>query len=221
MQIKPGSCHDPKVLRGVFKGFLNRAIRICSKIYLDEEIDFLKNVFKENGYKEEELQKMINEVKSKQTRDTNGDRIEETGRAASDTRSIETISLPWIPGVSPRLKKAYRKAGYKVVFRSGRSIGNILTTRNKSRLPANSHPGVYEVPCSCSTPAYRGETKKRISTRLGEHKTYIEKEEWRKSGVALHSRQCNGKIEFEKAKTVAIINNKLERKARETESWLL
>ena len=114
------------------------------------------------------------------------------------------------------MKKAYRKAGYKVVFRSGRSIGNILTTRKISKLPANSHPGVYEVPCSCSTPAYRGETKKRISTRLEEHKTYIEKEEWRKSGVALHSRQCNGKIEFEKAKTVAIISNKFERKVRET-----
>ena len=216
VQIKPQSCHDPKVLRGVFKGFLIRATRICSKNYLDEEIEFLKNVFKENGYKEEDLQKLIDEVKSKQARDANGDRLEETNQTTNDTGSLETISLPWIPGVSTRLKKAYKKAGYKVVFKSGRSIGNILTARNKSKLPANSHPGVYEIPCSCNTPAYRGETKKRISTRLGEHKTYIEKEEWKKFGVALHSRQCSGKIEFEKARTVAVIDNKFERKIRET-----
>ena len=216
VQIKPDSCHDPKVLRGIFKGFLNRAIRICSKKYLDKEIDFLKNIFEENGYKEEELQKMIAEVKSKQMRDTNAGTMEETGQATNDTANRETITLPWIPGISPRLKKAYRKAGYKVAFRSGQSIGSILTTRNKSKLPPNSRPGVYEVPCSCKIPAYRGETKKRVSTRLGEHRTYIEKAEWKKSGVALHSNQCSGKIEFEKAKTVAVINNKFERKIRET-----
>ena len=216
VQIRPESCHDPKVLCGVFKGFLNRAIRICSKKYLDKEIDFLKNVFEENGYKEEELQKLIDEVKSKQTRDTNEGRIEETNQATDDGGIRETITLPWIPGVSPRLKKAYRKAGYKVAFKSGRSIGSILTTRNKSKLPANSRPGVYQIPCSCRIPPYRGETKKRISTRLGEHETYIAKEEWKKSGVALHSRLCSGNIEFEKAKTVAVISNKFERKIRET-----
>ena len=110
-----------------------RPARICSKNYLDEEIEFLKYVFKENGYKEEDLQKLIDEVKSKQARDANGDRLEETNQTTNDTGSLETISLPWIPGVSTRLKKAYKKAGYKVVFKSGRSIGNILTTRQKSK----------------------------------------------------------------------------------------
>ena len=42
VQVKPESCHDPKILRGIFKGFLNRAFRICSKKYLDEEIEFLE-----------------------------------------------------------------------------------------------------------------------------------------------------------------------------------
>ena len=51
---------------------------------------------------------------------------------------------------------------------------------------------------------------------MGEHETYIAKEEWKKSGVALHSRLCSGNIEFEKAKTVAVISNKFERKIRET-----
>ena len=32
----------------------------------------------------------------------------------------------------------------------------------------------------------------------------------------MHSRQCSGKIEFEKARTVAVIDNKFERKIRET-----
>ena len=34
----------------VFKGFLSRAYKICSKCYIDEEIQFLIDVFTGNGY---------------------------------------------------------------------------------------------------------------------------------------------------------------------------
>lgn len=65
-------------------------------------------------------------------------------------------------------------------------------------------------------PPYRGETKKRILTRLSEHETNVDKEEWGKSAVALHSSRCDGRIQFEKAKTVAVVSGKFERKIRET-----
>ena len=35
---------------GVFKGFLSRALYICSENYLAKETDFLINVFAENGH---------------------------------------------------------------------------------------------------------------------------------------------------------------------------
>ena len=44
----------------------------------------------------------------------------------------------------------------------------------------------------------------------------MEKEEYEKSGVALHSRTCPGEIDFEGAETVAVIHNKFNRKVRET-----
>ena len=50
VQIKPESSHDPKILEGVFKGFVNRAISLCNGKYQEEEIEFLKNVFHKNGY---------------------------------------------------------------------------------------------------------------------------------------------------------------------------
>ena len=71
------------------------------------------------------------------------------------------------------------------------------------------------IPCSCGITAYRGETKKRISTRIEEHKKNVEKEEWKKSAVALHSKHCPGMINFEEAKTVAIVREKFNRKVRE------
>ena len=35
---------------GLFKGFLSRALQICSENYLAEDLDFLINVFAENGH---------------------------------------------------------------------------------------------------------------------------------------------------------------------------
>ena len=121
-----------------------------------------------------------------------------------------------IPGVSPKLKKAYRKAGYKVVFKSGRNIGDILTAKNKTKLPKNSRPGVYKIPCSCGITPYRGETKKRICTRVNEHVENVKKGEWEKSAVAEHSKNCPGNILFDNAETVAVVNKAFERKVRET-----
>ena len=35
---------------GVFKGFLSRAYKICTEKYLQSEIDFLIDIFRENGH---------------------------------------------------------------------------------------------------------------------------------------------------------------------------
>ena len=124
--------------------------------------------------------------------------------------------LPWIPKISPKLRKVYRKAGYDVAFKSGKNLGSMLSLKNKTKLPRNSYPGVYQIPCSCGIPPYRGETKKKIETRLNEHSTNVVKEEFDKSGVAQHSKTCPGTIMFDEASTVAVIHNKFERKVRET-----
>ena len=45
VQIKPNSSINPNIINGVFKGFLVRATRICSPQFLQDEINFLINVF--------------------------------------------------------------------------------------------------------------------------------------------------------------------------------
>ena len=48
----------PNVSVSVFKGFLSRAYKICSERYIDEEIQFLIDVFTENGYEKQTLEKI-------------------------------------------------------------------------------------------------------------------------------------------------------------------
>ena len=101
VQVKPHSGHDPKTLKGIFTGFLHRAYTVCKGQQQKEEVEFLLTCFEENGY----------------------DRSFEQKRAANqppitDDEPNKIVTLPWIPGLSPKLRKTFRKHSYKAFFKS-------------------------------------------------------------------------------------------------------
>ena len=99
VQVKPNSGHDPKVLKGIFTGFLHRAHTICEGQNQKDEIDFLVTCFVENGYDESELKKIIADYLNKRK-----------GNAFQEENLLtNTVTLPWIPGLSPKLRKSFRK----------------------------------------------------------------------------------------------------------------
>ena len=207
IQIKPTSEHDPKVLDGIFKGFVHRALTLCSDKYVEQELQFLIETFVENGYNESKLRNIVTDMKRKQVgNDSN----------TSEDSSQLTVTLPWIPGVSTKLRKVYKKAGYKAVFKSGPSIKQLLTSKNKSALPKNSHPGVYRIRCSSATcRPYVGETKILIRNRILQHEDCVAKDNISQSALALHCRSCTSSIDWENAETLKIEPKRFERKVRE------
>ena len=50
VQIKPHLYVNPAVIRGIFKGFLSTARKLCSRKYLDEELNFLVDMFVEKRH---------------------------------------------------------------------------------------------------------------------------------------------------------------------------
>ena len=212
VQVKPNSSHDPKVLQGIFKGFVHRAHKICSEQFLNKELDFLVNIFVENGYNEKMLRKSIDEV-GKKIRTPDEDPTEQV----DDGTALPTITLPWIPVVSPKLRKVFRKAGYKVSFKANPNLQAILTKKNKVKLPPNSQPGIYRIPCGCQkVNPYIGKTKLKTSTRIGQHEDYVRKGDWKRSGVSQHAQTCPVGPLFDEADTVKVIHGKFERSVRES-----
>ena len=124
--MKPHSCHDDKVKYGVFKGFIYRALyrAICSEQYLKEELGLLINVFVENWYEEKTLRKIVSNFKS--------------GSNKNNSNSIKFLSLLFIPNLKNKLRNVFPKAGFNVMFKSGRKLLSILTSINKQKLPKNS-----------------------------------------------------------------------------------
>ena len=212
IQVKPSSSHDPKILHGIFKGFVHQAYKICSEHRLGDEVEFLVNIFKENGYDENILRKLSEEVKNKLN--TSTDPTDPTS-SEEGSETLQTVTLPWIPGVSPQLKKAFRKAGYKVAFKANQNLKSILSKKNKVKLPPNSHPGIYKIPCACGVPPYVGKTKLKTRTRIDQHEEYVAKEQWERSGAAQHARTCPSGPLFDEATTITTEHRNFERSVRE------
>ena len=200
IQIKPASCHDDRIKDGVFQGFIRRANSICSQKYLNEEIEFIKKIFTENGYNEEKLDKLVEKALKKKKR--------------NNSEQKRFTSLPWIPGLSQKLKKAFKKADCTVSFKSPPNLESILTSKNKPQLPSNSHPGVYFIPTGCGK-GYTGETKKQVRTRNVEHEKAVFKGDIKNDALAQHKDTCNCDINWRKTQTIAVEPVWFRRKVRE------
>ena len=211
---KPSSSVNPELVNGIFKGFVTRAIRICSPEFLQSEIDFLINVFTENGHDGDQLKSIATTMTTATEVPTTSDDSTTPQVPAAEAPTDPVMRLPWIPRISPRIRKMLRKHGVKTVFTSGRSLSDLLCN-HKSKLPKNSYPGVYQLKCQCNA-YYIGETKKRVRTRITEHEKNVFNGEWKQSGATEHAKNCPSQFEWDDASTLAIEPNYRRRKIRES-----
>ena len=76
---------------------------------------------------------------------------------------------------------------------------------------------MYKIPCECDkVPPYIGQTKLQIKTRADQHRSYVAKRQWEKSGAAKHAQQCSAGPDFDKAETIKVVYNTFDRRVRES-----
>ena len=116
--------------------------------------------------------------------------------------------------LSPKLRKSFRKQGYKTIFKSSMNLKTILTARNKSKLPKNSLPGVYMVNCKCGSKNV-GETSLKVFTRLKQHQKSITDKKWDLSGISNHAQSCKKRFEWDRSSILKVEDRKFDRNVRE------
>ncbi|XP_065677390.1 uncharacterized protein LOC136092772 [Hydra vulgaris] len=162
-------------------------------------------MFVENGYDEKILRNITHQFRQKR---------QNKNTISSEYNNLPVVSLPWVPGLSPKLRKIFRKAGYRAVFKSNPNLRSLLISKNKSKLPSNSHPGTYIIKCNCSK-VYIGETKMQVNTQMHQHQKSINENKPNQTVLAYHKTFCKENIIWEKTRTLKVENKKFERKIRE------
>ena len=125
--------------------------------------------------------------------------LSKDNKTKKDQKSF--VSLPYLPGISKKLRSAFKNAGFNTMFKSGRNLSSILTNRNKPKLPENSYPGVYKVPCKCLG-NYIGHTGKQIRTRGKEHEKAVFLGHWNESALSEHTKECTEGVDWKHLKTI-------------------
>ena len=118
-----------------------------------------------------------------------------------------------MPNIGPKIRKEFKKVNKDIIFTSGKNLQSILC-QNKAKLLPNSHPGVYQLDCSCNG-RYIGESKKKVLTRCIEHQQDSIKGNWESSGATEHTKECHGQFNWFYPKIIAVMSNMYKRKVRE------
>ena len=172
-----GSHHPTHVKKGLVRCLYDRARSITKEASnLKAEKAHLAGALQRNGYP-------TAFVKTASIESTPRERNPETEQGGGKPT---IMMLPYVAGISERIRKACRSYDIRVVFRSGPTLRSMLT-KVKDPLPAEKQANVvYEVPCTCGK-VYIGETKRRLETRLKEHKDACVRGETAKSAIAEHA----------------------------------
>jgi hypothetical protein len=105
-----------------------------------------------------------------------------------DTAKLQkhlSVSLPYVPHIAHQLKSTLAKAGVKTSFRAGMKLKDILCSAKKKKLPSTEKRGVYSLSCPCSPSSiYVGQTSRKITTRMKEHKCTSETGNFSHSGIS-------------------------------------
>ena len=103
---------------GVLKGFLSRVYKICTESYLQSKIDFLIDIFTENGHNRNTQTNIATEYLQNINKPKSNDQ-----NNAKNTKTI--IKLPWVLILGPKLRKEFRKKDIKTAFKLEANLTSI------------------------------------------------------------------------------------------------
>jgi hypothetical protein len=84
-----------------------------------------------------------------------------------------------------------------------------MCSKNKTRPPKHEKKGVYRLECPCSpSVVYVGETARKFSTRVREHRKATKQGKWSHYGITAHKEACDLPVDWENPKILDTMAHK-------------
>nr|VZI42206.1 unnamed protein product [Spirometra erinaceieuropaei] len=163
------------------------------------ELQYLRRVFKANGYQSNFVNRCIRKMDEKPNR--------------RDTKVWR--ALPHVKNVSEAVGRLLAPLGVGVAHRPEPTIRRQLM-KPKEPLPRQETSGVvYRIWCSCGQSNYVGETERQLRTRMAEHAAAVRRND-AGSQVAAHSTGSGHTFKFDEAEILARGDNRVSRELLES-----
>jgi len=113
--------------------------------------------------------------------------INPPGPANQREARSQSVTLPYVRGVSEAVRRILTPLGVRVSFRPNVTLRHLLV-RPKDRIPVNETTGVvYQVPCASCPATYVGQTGRRLDQWLRDHRRAVESGDCANSALAEHA----------------------------------
>ena len=168
----------PSTKNGIIRTLLHRSKTIClDPESQNNEVSHLTSVFQQNWYPSHFIHEAL---RQRSTPEQPGPRA--------------TISIPYVKGISEKIKRICAKERIHVYFSSSRTTGSLLSRVRSCTDPNDTTGVVYCIPCQDCDHSYVDETGCTLKTRLSEHCRNGDVE---RSGMAQHTIEEDHRIDWE------------------------
>lgn len=193
--------------RNVVTGMVDRAITLTDPKERPKCLKKVRTIMAKNGYPPEFTSKIISD---------RTDRFYNGNQNPKNTE-MKWLTLPYIPGLTDRLKKTLRKYNITVACKMDNTIGKLFT-HTKYVVPKLKRSNlIYNADCLMCPMKYVGETGQRLTNRNSGHKTDIKAGKLTETtALCQHAVQKKHNIDFDGIKILGHAINKYERRIAES-----
>ena len=119
---------------------------------------------------------------------------------ASSTSTRVFVTIPYIEGLSEKLRRAFKTAGVYTTFKPANTLRRALVAPKDKTEQSKQSGIVYEITCSDCDAVYIGESGRKLEKRLSEHKSTAGRS---KSAIREHVIRSKGhQIDWENVKVL-------------------
>lgn len=178
------SQHPTSQKRGTIISTIDRAFSLSHPKYHSKNLELVINTFLNNDYPLDFIFKTINNrikfLLHKQTIKQNNDLI----NTNTINKKQSWFTIPYIPGVSDKFKYIIKNLDVKLSFYSLTKLDKFIKVQ-KDPLPTLANKNVvYKINCSHCDASYVGQTKRKLGTRVDEHRRQIN---WTNNNISVIS----------------------------------
>jgi len=187
------SKHPLSQKRGVIMSMVDRAFLLSHPKYHEKNLDFIIETFMGNGYP---LDFIIDTISIRLKKLLNK-KTKEQNETSKEDGHKEWFLIPFIPMLNEKFKNIANTLKSKLAFFSLHKLGRIIRAQ-KDTLPLGFNKNVvYRLSCKDCDAVYIGQTKRRLNTRVIEHKKDINKKIVNHSVITEHRLQFNHDFDWD------------------------
>jgi len=187
------SAHPLSQKRGALIGMIDRAFLLAHPKYHEKNFRFIINTFKSNDYPVEFI---FNTINSRVRTLIKGRTDIPIKRVDDNKEKTQWFTVPYFPNISEKFNNFIKGSNIKLSFFSLNKLERIIRVQKDRIADLSKKNVVYRISCNDCDATYVGQTKRKLSTRITEHRNQINHKTTKLSVISEHRLNHNHEIDW-------------------------